>query len=44
MVTIKLRDIFLKNGSEENKINYDKQRSLYVTLLRRSSKEYYKKT
>ena len=44
MVRIKLMDIFLKNRSEENKINYNKQRNLYVTLLRRSRKEYYKKT
>ena len=43
MVRIKLMDIFLKNRSEENKINYNKQRNLYVTLLRRSRKEYYKR-
>ena len=44
MVRTKLSDFFLKYRREENKINYNKQRNLYVTLLRRSKKEHYKKT
>ena len=41
MVRTRLRNIFLKNRSEENKINYNKQRNLCVTLLRKSKKQYY---
>ena len=41
MARTRLRNIFLKNRSEENKINYNKQRNLCVTLLRKSKREYY---
>ena len=41
MVRKRLRNIFLKNRSGENKINYNKLRTLYVTLLRKSKREYY---
>ena len=41
MVRAKLRNIFLKNRSDKNKINYNKQRNLCVTLLRKSKREYY---
>ena len=41
MVRTKLRNIFLKNRTEENKINYNKQRNLCVALLRKSKREYY---
>ena len=41
MVRTRLWNIFLKNSSEENKINYNKQRNLCVTLLRKSKREYY---
>ena len=37
----RLRNIFLHNMSEENKINYNKQKNLCVTLLRKSKREYY---
>ena len=40
MVRARLRSIFLKNRSEENKINYNKQRNLCVTLLQKSKREY----
>ena len=40
-IMIRLRNIFLKNGSKENKISYNKQRNLCVTLLRKSKREYY---
>ena len=43
MVRTSLRNIFLKNRSEENKINYNKQRNLCATLLRKSKREYYQK-
>ena len=36
----KLRYIFLKNKTEENKDRYTKQRTLCVTLLRKSKREY----
>ena len=42
MVRTRLRNIFFKNRSEENKINYNKQRNLCVTLLRKSKREYYR--
>ena len=38
MLRIKLRNIFLKNRSEENKDRYTKQRNLCVTLLRKSKR------
>ena len=41
MVSARLRDIFLKKRSEENKIICNKQRNLCVTLLRKSKREYY---
>ena len=41
MVRTRLRNTFLKNRSEENKINYNKQRNLCVTLSRKSKREYY---
>ena len=41
MVRTRPRNIFLKNRSEENKINYKKQRNLCVTVLRKSKREYY---
>ena len=41
MVRTRLRNIFLKNRSEENKISYNKQRNLCVTLLRESKREYF---
>ena len=41
MIKTRLRGIFLKNRSEENKINYDKQRNLCVTFLRKSKREYH---
>ena len=41
MVRTRLSNIFLKNESEENKINYNKQRNLCVTLLRKGKREYY---
>ena len=41
MVRTRLRNIFLKNRSEENKIIYNKQRNLCVTLLKKSKREYY---
>ena len=41
MVRTRLRNIFLKNRSEENKINYNKQRNLCIALLRKSEREYY---
>ena len=37
----KLRNIFLKNRTEENRNNYAKQRNLYVTILRKSKREFY---
>ena len=41
MVRTRLRNIFNKKRSEENKINYNKQRNLWVTLLRENKREYY---
>ena len=37
----KLRNIFLKKRTEENRNNYTKQRNLCVTLLRKSKREFY---
>ena len=37
----KLRNMFLKNRTEENRKNYAKQRNLCVTLLRKSKREYF---
>ena len=41
MVRTRLRNIFLKNRSEENKMNYNKQRNLCLTPLRKSKRKYY---
>ena len=41
MVRSKLRNLFLKNKTEENRSNYSKQRNLCVTLLRKSKREYF---
>ena len=41
IVRTRLRHIFLKNRSEENKINYNKQRNVCVTLLEKSRRQYY---
>ena len=41
MERTRLRNIFLKNRSDENKINYNKQKNLCVTVLRKSKREYY---
>ena len=41
LVRTRLRKIFLKNRGEENKINYNKQRNLCSTLLRKSKRAYY---
>ena len=41
MVRTKLRNTFLKNRSEENKKNYNMQRNYYVSLLRKSKRDYY---
>ena len=38
MVRTRLRNIFPKNSSEENKINYNKQRNLRLTILRKSKR------
>ena len=37
----KLRNIFLKNRTEENRNNYAKQRNLCVILPRKSKREFY---
>ena len=37
----KLRNIFLKDRTEENRKNYAKQWNLCVTLMRKSKKEFY---
>ena len=37
----KLRNIFLKNRTKENRNNYARQRNLCVTLLRKSKRELY---
>ena len=41
MLRTNLRNIFLKNRTEENKNRYTKQRNLCVTLLRKSKREYF---
>ena len=41
MTQTKLRNIFLQNKSEENKIRYTKQRNFCVSLLRKTKKRYY---
>ena len=41
MIWTKLRNIFLQNRSEENRIRYTKQRNFCVGLLRKSKKRYY---
>ena len=41
MLRAKLKDIFLKNRTKENKGTYIKQRNLCVILLRKSKREYF---
>ena len=41
MTRTKLRNIFLQNGSEENRIRHTKQRNYCVFLLRKTRKRYY---
>ena len=41
MTRTKLRNIFLQNKSEENRIRYARQRNFCVSLLRKTKKEYY---
>ena len=41
MLSTKLRNIFLKNRTEENISRYTKQRILFVSLLRKSKREYF---
>ena len=41
MTRTKLRNIFLQNRSEENRIRYTKQRNFCVSLLRKTKKRYY---
>ena len=41
MTRTKLRNIFLQNRSEENKILYTKQRNFCVSLLRKTKRRYY---
>ena len=41
MVRSKLRNVFLKNKTEENRSNYSKQKNLCVTLLRKSKRGYF---
>ena len=36
-----MRNIFLKNRSDENKIKHNKQRNLCVKILRKTKREYY---
>ena len=38
----KLRNILLKNWTDENKGRYTKQRNLCVTFLQKSKREYFK--
>ena len=42
MTQTKLRNIFLQNRSEENRIRYAKQRNFCVSLLRKTRNRYYK--
>ena len=41
MTRTKLRNIFLQNRSEENRIRYTKRRNFCVSLLRKTKKKYY---
>ena len=41
MTRTKLRNIFLQNRSEKNRIRYTKQRNFCVSLLRKTKKRYY---
>ena len=43
MLRTKMRNIFLKNRSEESKDNYRKQQNICVQLLRKSKRDYYGK-
>ena len=39
MLRFKLRNIFLKNGTDENRRNYSKQRNFCFAFLRKSKRE-----
>ena len=41
MTRTKLRNIFLQNRSEEDRMRYTKQRNVCVSLLRKKKKRYY---
>jgi len=41
MTRTKLRNIFIQNKSEENRIRYTKQRNFCVSLLRKTKKQFY---
>ena len=41
MTRTKLRNIFLQNRSEENRIRYTKQRNFCASLLRKIKKRYF---
>ena len=41
MTRNKLRNIFIQNRSEENKIRYTRRRNFFVSLLRKTKKRYY---
>ena len=41
MIRTKLRNNFLQNRSEEKRISYTKQRSFYVSLLKKTKKRYH---
>ena len=41
MTQTKLRNIFVQNRSEENKMRYTKQRNFCVSVLRKTKKRYY---
>ena len=43
MTWTKLRNIFLQNRSEENRLRYTKQKNLCVSLLRKTKNKYYEK-
>ena len=40
MTRTKLRNIFLQNRSEENRMRYTKQRNFFASLLRKTKKRY----
>ena len=41
MLKTKLRNIFLKNRAEENKVRYTKQINFCITILPKSKREYF---